>query len=758
VDFNEKTAPDEKACYLNMSEENTPLYVAIVWHMHQPYYKDLASGEYKMPWVRLHGLKDYLDMALLLEEFPAVHVTFNLVPSLLEQLEDYVEHGAEDAYLRLSRKPADALTTEDKITLLTGFFNANYETMIKAHPRYHELYMTRGWAKSPEELRRVLRYMSTEDLRDLQVWFNLAWIDPYLRQKDSFLTGLVRKGRQYTESEKLELLARQQSVLKQIIPTYRRLQEQGQIEISTTPYYHPILPLIYDTEIARRSSPTSQMPSRRFNNPEDAQAQVEMAAASYTRLFGQPPRGMWPAEGAVSEEIIPLFVNAGITWSATDQNILARSLEDTTLKRDRKGHLDSASMRLLYHPYHYRKDQTRMVILFRDQFLSDLIGFQYAYWKPEDAAQDLIDRLEYIQSALQQDGLSYLVTILLDGENCWEHYQDDGLPFLRHLYGQLSGSKTLRPTTPSLFLKTFTGDYELQRLHPGSWINQNFSIWIGSNEDNKSWDYLGHSRADIQRHIERAGDKLSPEQIERAKKLLYIAEGSDWNWWYGDEHSSGVDEEFDLLYRSHLMNAYAAIGVQAPAFLSVPIKSKGEMGRLLPARAFIMPTLDGRDTNYYEWLLAGRYDPTLGGGSMHQTRLLLRRIYYGFDSRTLYVRIDPDPALLTPQQAAHTTLAVMIFEPRSWRIEIPLRDTTVLCYEQDESDAWVLVQRNIQVAIDELVELAIDLGELNVQPGQRLLLQAVVLRDGQEIERCPLRNPIMAEIPEKDYEERMWIV
>ncbi len=741
-----------------MNAQKAQLHVALVWHMHQPYYKDLASGEYKMPWVRLHGVKDYLDMALLLDEFPGVHLTFNLVPSLLEQLEDYVEHDAEDECLRLSRKPADALTTEDKITLLMRFFNANYETMIKPHSRYYELCMTRGLTKSADELRRVLKYMSTEDFRDLQVWFNLAWIDPYLRQKDSFLTELVQKGRQYSEAEKLELLAHQQNLLKQILPTYRRLQDKGQIEISTTPYYHPILPLIYDTEIARRSSPQSQMPTRRFHYPEDARAQVEMAVASYTQLFGQPPRGMWPAEGAVCEEIVPLFANAGITWIATDQNNLARSLQNATLKRDRKGHLDTASMRLLYRPYRFRKDQSSVAILFRDQFLSDLIGFQYAHWKPEDAAHDLVNRLLHIQAMLQQDGLPYLVTIILDGENCWEHYQDDGLEFLKHLYGQLSKSEALRPTTPSLFLADYKIDQELQRLHAGSWINQNFSIWIGHPEHNRSWEYLAHTREDIQRHLERSGSTLPPEQITRAKKMLYIAEGSDWNWWYGDEHSSGVDEEFDLLYRSHLMNAYTALGVQPPAYLNVSIKSKGEMGRLLPPRAFIMPKLDGRDTNYYEWLFAGRYDPALGGGSMHQMRLLVRRIYYGFDSRMVYLRIDPDPALFTPEQAEHSNLVVMIFEPRLRRFEFTLRNATVQCYEQNEDGAWVLSQQIVRLGIDHIVEMAIDMRHLGIHPGDRLVFQVIVQRDAQEVERCPLRNPILMEIPEKDYEERMWMV
>jgi alpha-amylase/alpha-mannosidase (GH57 family) len=547
-------------------------------------------------------------------------------------------------------------------------------------------------------------------------------------------------------------------VLKQIIPTYRRLQDNGQIEISTTPYYHPILPLVYDTDIAKRSSPEARMPTKRFHYPEDAQAQVDMAVASYCQLFGQPPRGIWPAEGAVCEEIVPLFANAGISWIATDQNILALSLQDAALKRDRKGSLDPASMRLLYRPYQFQKEQASIVILFRDQFLSDLIGFQYAYWKPEDAAVDLVKRLLHIQATLQQDGHPYLVTILLDGENCWEHYKDDGLDFLRHLYGHLSDSKALRFTTPSVFLGDYKVDQRLQRLHAGSWINQNFSIWIGHPEDNKSWEYLARARKDIQHHIERSGEALAPEQISRAKKLLYIAEGSDWNWWYGDEHSSGVDEEFGLLYRSHLMNAYTALGVKPPAYLNVPIKSKGEMGRLLPPRAFIMPTLDGRDTNYYEWLPAGRYDPTVGGGSMHQTRFLVRRIYYGFDSRTFYLRIDPDPVLLTPEQAEHTTLVVMIFEPLLRRIEIALPNAVVHCYEQDENGTWVPSQQSLEVAIDHIVELAIELESLNVHPGDQLLVQVIVQRDTQELERCPLRSPILVQAPEKDYEERMWIV
>ncbi|MBI5379672.1 MAG: glycoside hydrolase, partial [Nitrospirae bacterium] len=263
-----------------------PLYLAFLWHMHQPLYKDLRTGAYTLPWVRLHGTKDYFDMAAVLEGFPELRQTFNLVPSLLDQIEDCAA-GAIDPFLELTLRSAADLTTEEKLFLIEHFFMAHPETMILVHPRYRELLHKRGDLYGPEEVRQAVRYFSIADYRDLQVWFNLAWFDPLFQEQDPLIRELIGKGRGFTEEEKALLAVKQREVLAGIVPLYRRLQEQGQIELTTSPYYHPILPLLCDTEVARVSLPSVPLPSR-FRHPEDAEAQIRRAVDSHTRRFGRP--------------------------------------------------------------------------------------------------------------------------------------------------------------------------------------------------------------------------------------------------------------------------------------------------------------------------------------------------------------------------------------------------------------------------------------------------------------------------------------
>jgi alpha-amylase/alpha-mannosidase (GH57 family) len=282
-----------------------PISVALLWHMHQPFYKDLVTGEYILPWVRLHAVKDYWDMAAVLDRFPEVKMNFNLVPSLLTQIDDYVNNKVTDTFLDVTLKEPGDLTLDDRIFLLQNFFMANWDNMIKPYERYHDLLLKRGRFVAPSELAAVAKRFSQQELLDLQVWFNLTWFGFISKNEDQVVKELIAKERYFTRDDKLAVIAKQWEIMGKVIPKYRELEERGQIEISTTPFYHPILPLLCDSAVAREAMPYVKLPEALFRHPEDAQQQIEMAVKFHTEHFGRPPRGMWPSEGSVSEQMIP---------------------------------------------------------------------------------------------------------------------------------------------------------------------------------------------------------------------------------------------------------------------------------------------------------------------------------------------------------------------------------------------------------------------------------------------------------------------
>ncbi|HEX9135743.1 MAG TPA: glycoside hydrolase family 57 protein, partial [Nitrospirota bacterium] len=479
-----------------------PLFIAFVWHMHQPYYKDDISGSYILPWVRMHGIKDYYDMPALLTDFPDIHQTFNLVPSLLKQIQDYVENNATDKFLDLTLKLAADLTYDDKIFLLRNSFLANWDTMIKPYPGYWRLLERRGTSISPSDLQNATRYFSSQDYLDLQVWFNLTWFDPLFKQTDPFLKGLIQKGSGFTENEKVVLVQKQRDVMALIIPEYRQLSEMGRIELTTTPFYHPILPLLYDTDLAKEASPDIHLPESRFAHPEDARAQIDRALMYHEKLFGSRPAGMWPAEGSVAEDILPLLIDAGIKWIGTDEGVLARSL-GIHIERDFAGVMKKPEV--LYMPYLAGKGDKSVSVVFRDHTLSDLVGFVYSKWDYKNAVHDLIDRLHRVRKSVANG--PHLVSIILDGENAWEYYQNDGRDFFLYLYERLSGEPGLRCVTVGEYLKEHPARARIERLHAGSWINANFRIWIGHEEDDRAWDLLSQTRDALTDYASRDGDQ-----------------------------------------------------------------------------------------------------------------------------------------------------------------------------------------------------------------------------------------------------------
>jgi len=734
-----------------------PLNIAFLWHMHQPYYKDLVTGKFAMPWVRLHGIKDYYDMPHILRDFPKIHQTFNLVPSLIDQIMDYTEKEAKGVYLEHTLKPANELDKSEQIFVLRNFFLANWDNMIKPHPRYWELLSKRGTDVTDKELGRMARYFSVQDFLDLQVWFNLAWFDPMFTETDPFIKGLIEKGRDYTEEEKGRLIEKQREIMRLILPEYRDLWQQGRIELSASPYYHPILPLLCDTEVARMSNPGIQLPGR-FIHPEDAETQVSRAMARFAEVFGKRPTGMWPSEGSVSESIIPILAGEGIKWIATDEEVLAKSL-DTLLDRDFSG--VSKKPEVLYRPYRAVSEGKAVNMVFRDHTLSDLIGFVYSKWDPKNAVEDFIGRLRRIRNDLRAKRPDGLVTIALDGENAWEHYRNDGRDFLYRLYERLSEEQEFEVVTVGEYLDKCPQPDTLPKLFAGSWINHNFNIWIGHEEDNAAWEALAQARRDLVEY--ESGAKVSDkESLRLAWEEIYIAEGSDWCWWYGDDHSSENDREFDELFRKHLVNVYTLINRVPPDSLFIPIIREDRKSKpTVELTAFVSPTLDGEVTSYFEWLAAGYYDVSQAGGTMHRAESTISHIYYGFDLKNLFIRLDSNRDLSDPR-INELTFCIHFLKPVNSRIEIRLNpekmEVRAVLVERVDGEAEEKRSDITSIAAREIIEMAIPFELIHAMPRDEVDFFVTIRRDEIELEKWPYRGYIAFNVPTEDFEAIMWHV
>src|SRR4029453_14627643 len=500
--------------------------VAILWHMHQPFYQDLVTGEHILPWVRLHGLKDYYGMVALRRESPPGPPPFPPVPSLVVQLEAFAEDRARDRSLELSLKPAAELTDDDKRFILANFFHAQRARMIETAPRYAELLRRRDRADANGD---ALRAFAEGDFRDLQVWHKLAWVDPLFVESDARVSAMIAKGRGYSEDDKRVLREVELAVLRAVVPEYRAAAARGHVELSASPFYHPILPLLCDPDVYLRTHPHSRMPRQRFRHPEDARAQLDLAAQSHQRTFSVKPIGLWPSEGSVSDAIVRLGAASGFHWMATDEMILARTL-GVGLARDGYGHLEQPEA--LYRPYVVRVGGAEIACLFRDHVLSDLIGFTYASWGAAEAAPDFGGRLVEAgrRYAARTGGGEAVIPVILDGENAWEHFENQGRPFLRALYGALAAHPQIRTVTMSEAASAPATP--LNGVFPGSWINGDFYIWIGHPDDHRAWGQL----ADARQAMDAPGPAATPEGLARANEELFIAEGSEWFWWSGDGH------------------------------------------------------------------------------------------------------------------------------------------------------------------------------------------------------------------------------
>ncbi|MFZ0320676.1 MAG: glycoside hydrolase family 57 protein [Candidatus Sulfotelmatobacter sp.] len=608
------------------------LRLILLWHQHQPFYKDLVTGEYRLPWVRLHALKDYYGMVKLLDEFPNVHQNFNLVPSLITQIQDYVAGTAQDPFLKVAGRPANEMIPPERLFALQYLFQANPTNVIGRYPRYREL-----WEKFREHgflPEKAEKFFQPRDFTDLQVLSQIAWFDEFFLE-DPNIADLIRKERNYSFEDQTFVIDRERELLGKVLPAYADAAKKGSIEISATPFYHPILPLVCDTNAGAVSSPGLPLPQSRFRHPEDAREQLVRALDLHQEVFGVRPRGVWPSEGSVSEETLAIAHSLGIKWMATDEGVLGRST-GVFFQRDGNGRLPTHLAERLYNVHHYENGSAEMHMVFRDHTISDLIGFVYSGMDPRDAAGHLLRNIRDAAQPVLEQGRDAVVSVILDGENAWEYYPKSGREFLRRFYDALQSEGGLEAVTVSEAISRQPDVSPLKSLVPGSWINANFNVWIGAPEDNRAWDYLNHARDFYAQNSARA----SEAQRKLAFEEILIAEGSDWNWWYGPEHHSANDRDFDELYRKHLSNVYQALGATPPDYLSQPITGGEVRPAFTPQTAYIHPRVTGDKIRYFEWMGAAVFTADQRAGAMHGKQFLLDSVHAGIDNTFVYGRLD----------------------------------------------------------------------------------------------------------------------
>lgn len=556
-----------------------------------------------MPWVFLHAIKDYYEMPWLLSEYRGLKATFNLSASLIEQLNLYRQPLKYDYFLSLWEQDPSKLEESQKEWLIKLFTAMQYETMVRPLKRYGELYYQ--------------DVFTDVELLDLEVLFLLAWCGNYLRLHNDVVKTLLKKQQGYSQEDKTALLESLSRFVQEILPFYAKLQKEEIISVSTTPYFHPILPLLLDMENGKRAHPTTVLPEGAFSLKEDVHEHVIRSIALYKETFGVYPNGIWPAEGAVDEQSVKIYKDHAIQWIATDESILHKSLQNNDPS-------------LCYKPYTFEG----VTIAFRDHRLSDRIGFEYRYQSAHNASENFMSQLQDIAN----QEADQTVFIIVDGENAWEFYENNGLDFFTSMYTGLSASLWCKTVTMDE-VSAFKNHRLLEHISPGSWIHGTFDTWVGNSEKNRAWELIFQTQKEVMQHT----GELSDEVKEEIRYHLLASECSDWFWWYGDDHNTDFAHEFDVLFREHLIRVYALMGDPIPLTLLDPILSN------VPKKPFwikpsnaISPHIDGKKSSFFEWMGCGMIDEEKMFSTMDKVRGPIDIIYYGFDDELLYVALEGD--------------------------------------------------------------------------------------------------------------------
>jgi alpha-amylase/alpha-mannosidase (GH57 family) len=719
--------------------------VVILWHMHQPYYVNPLTKKAKMPWVRLHAAKGYLDMIDLVTANPEVRVTFNFTPVLVRQIHELVNREVEDEWETLSRKPAANLDDLDRRLLVENFFKINWDTLVRPVPRYAELLAKRGASYSTDKVDAIARSFTEADFRDLQLLYNLQWCGFSAFRRYPALKEIRAKGRDFTEQDKQVVLDIHREILAMVLGEYRAAQDRGQIELTTTPYFHPIMPLVYDTNIARRCQPNSPLPSQ-FTAPDDVRAHLRLAQELHEKTFGRRARGLWPSEGSIAPEIVPLMAEAGIEYFCSDEGNLFKSLKhDLSWASRTVDHIE------LFQGWRVNAGGATIQALFRERPLSDFIGFDAARNETPRAVEHLVEHLKNIAQAAPSPRA--VTPLILDGENAWEAFPDGGEAFLTSFYRALTSTRELRMRRMGDYFDEYPAQAETSYLHSGSWIRSDYDIWIGDPEENKGWEWLKETRHFLVERQKQGG--VPADAAEKAWWEIYAAEGSDWFWWYGPDFTIDTDLLFDELFRTHLQNVYRLLGVEPPAHLEVPIcLPSAELAYSKPLN-LIAPDLSGDNEHFFDWLGAGELDLTRQATAMFQGDRIGQKLIYGFGPKSFYLRLDlsrppesiimrvllPRPARITLRHGANGQGPDVVFETSEDGIHfapVPVGDLQVY---------W---GRSLRIALPRPL--------LGIEPSHEFAFFLQLLEGGLQSERFPERGAIELAAPGVDFESEQWFV
>ncbi|MCO6428953.1 glycoside hydrolase family 57 protein [Nitrosomonas communis] len=553
-----------------------PLSLVLLWHMHQPDYRDHETGEFVLPWVYLHAIKDYTDMAHHLEKHPRVKAIVNFVPILLDQLDDYVQQFAQkkirDPLLRLLATPdLNQITAKERSCILNSCFQSNHATMVKPYPAYQHLYDLYNMFKERGDIDLI--YVSGQYLADLLTWYHLAWTGESVRRNHEIVVQLMTQSRNFSYTDRMQLFSLIGELIQKLIPRYRELAASGQVELSTTPHFHPLAPLLLDFSSAHDSLPDAALPAGMIypGGRERITFHLKSAISSHQQRFNAQPVGVWPAEGAVSRALLNILMELGCQWSASGEGVLVNSLY--------KSYPDQAlpnRNHYLYRPYRISDEKSSMLCFFRDDKLSDMIGFEYSKWFGRDAAENFVHTLENIHRETRSVAHP-VVSVILDGENAWESYPYNGYYFLSDLYELLGNHSFIQTTTYRDYLGTLiytqTEIETLPALAAGSWVYGTFSTWIGNRDKNLAWDLLCAAKQSYD--LVMKSGRLTDEEKSMAEHQLASCESSDWFWWFGDYNSPQTVARFDQLFRKNLANLYRLLKLPIPATLLEPISHGG---------------------------------------------------------------------------------------------------------------------------------------------------------------------------------------
>ena len=536
-----------------------PLRLVLCWHMHQPEYRDLQTGEFKLPWTYLHVIKDYVDMAAHLEAVPSAKAVVNFAPILLEQIEDYSNQlngflhdriAIKDPLLAALADPSVSAHPEHRLKLLHDCRKASRDRQINRYPTFAKLTEMAEWIQTHQD---AVNYVNAQFVTDILVWYHLAWMGETVKLTDFRVQRLIEKGSGFSLHDRIELLEIIRDLLSKVLYRYKSLARKGRIELSVTPYAHPILPLLLNIRSACEAMPGVQLPELE-NYPggaERVQWHLSAGVATFKHFFGFEPVGCWPSEGSISEATLNALADFGFKWTASGGNVLSNSL-----------HAASSINRGIHHPF--RLQSTDIACFFRDDGLSDLIGFEYSKWHADDAVADFVKHLENIAEVTQDDAV---VSVIMDGENAWEYFPDNGYHFISGLYKCLVEHPRIKLTTFSDCLAENVPVESLSKLVAGSWVYGTFSTWIGDADKNCGWEML----ADVKNTFDKvvSSGRLSEKELAIAEQQLAICEGSDWFWWFGDYNPGEAVSDFEQQFRLNLSNLYRLLGEEPPAYLAL---------------------------------------------------------------------------------------------------------------------------------------------------------------------------------------------